>query len=190
MVRKIFLIILALVLVVGCAPGIKPGETKNITLYPPTFYFGVLPVYDYQGMTEQEQIDYINDIVVASGANYMVLPEDVKAALLADTAWITPAGVTVEDPIVTLEQKKMSCRGINENNDETLFTVQGYDLKISATVIAAPGAESGKVILKMAQFKTLESLGVYAVDPHCSMTVPGRSSVIENSDTYIVANVK
>ena len=194
MYKKILFVVLALVLLTGCTKTktIKPGEMAEIS-QTQKFYFGVLVTDNLEviqpalaGMTEQEKINFL----VLYSTKYQVLPEEVKAALLADLVWITPAGVKVEEPNVTLEPIKLTWKE-TYGNTETTKTVEGYKLVISARIVASPNAESGDVILKMAQFNTLELTGLYVVKVDVSgVTGGGNAQVVADSDTYVVAQVK
>jgi hypothetical protein len=188
MKKKIMFVVLVFVFLTGCMKPktIKPGETAEITKTQ-EFYFGVLVTDDLEalqpilvGKTEPEIIG----LLVRYYGKYQVLPEDVKAALLADMVWLTPAGVSVEDPTVTLEPIKLTWKERN-GNTETTKTVDGYNLVISARIVASPEAESGDVILKMAQFKTLELANLYVVRIDA-----GGAQVVEDSDIYVVAQVE
>jgi len=194
MIKKILYAVLALVLLAGCAKpkSIKPGETVEVSKTQ-RFYIGVL-VVDLPGgeqilkdMTEEQRIDFL---VVHYGGKYRVLPEEVQAALLVDTEWITPAGVTVKDPSLTLEPADITWTE-RESNQETTKTAKGYKLVIRATIVASPDAQSGEVILKMRQFKTMELAGLYVVKILGGEITPGSNpEVVPDSDTYIVAVVE
>jgi hypothetical protein len=188
MVKRILFVVLVFVFLTGCMKPktIKPGETAEITKTQ-EFYFGVLVTDDMEalqplleGKTEQEIIR----LLVRYYGKYQILPEDMKTALLADMIWITTAGVSVEDPNVTLESIKLTWKERN-GNTETTKTVDGYKLVISARIVASPEAESGDVILKMAQFKTLELANLYVV-----RIAAGGAQVVEDSDIYVVAQIE
>jgi hypothetical protein len=203
MVKKILFFVIILVLLTGCGEPktIKPGETAEISKTQ-EFYFGVLveansPDYpssmqqqlqqDLQGKTKQEKIDFL----VLSSGKYRVLPDEVKAALLADTVWITPAGVTVENPSVTLEPTSITWTEDMGEGEATNNTVDGYNLIIRADIVASSNAESGEVILKMPQFKTLELANLYVVEiDRVILDTNDHQHVVPDSDTYVVAVVK
>ena len=193
MFKKLMLVALVFVLLAGCGPkGMKPGETAKID-QTHEFYFGVLPSADSPSVqailkdsTEQEKIN----LLVITSYKYRVLPEAVKTLLLADAVWITPKGVRVENPSVSLEPTRITWTVDMGEGQAADNTVDGYNLVIRATIVASADAESGDVILKMAQFKTLELAGLYVVRVDRGIVVPNDSlQVVFDSDAYVVAHV-
>jgi hypothetical protein len=194
MIKRTLFAVLVLVLMTGCSKpkSIKPGEAMEINRTQ-QIYFGVMGealLPDTQKYVETlSEAERINFLVVHTGGQYLVLPEDVLAALLDDTAWITPAGVSVEAPSVTLEPADIIWKE-TYGNQETTKTVKGYQMVIHARIVASANAESGDVILKMPQFKALELGGLYVVKVLGGQVLSGSAHVLADSDTYVVAVVE
>jgi hypothetical protein len=187
MIKKIVFVLFILLICVGCGPKkITPGEKAKVARTQ-KFYFGVLvednsPVMQQalKDFTEEQKINFL----VNRAQKFQVLPEEEQAALLANAQWITPAGVSIENPSLQLFPTKISWTETN-GNEQTEYSVDGYTLIVQATVNASKSAETGEIILKIPQFKTLETLGLYVVE------VIGNSPSVEfDSDTFVLGVIE